>query len=71
MFNIVELMKQKTDYLYSPGQVLCFTSPELGINHAIIKCCNYNFKKGSVFQLYGNKNILLPQKRKEDPLYVT
>ena len=48
-----------TDYLYSPGQVLCFTSPRPGINHAIVKYCDYNFKKGSVFQLYGNKNMLI------------
>ena len=31
------------DYLYSPGQVSCFTSPGPGINHAIVKCCDYNF----------------------------
>ena len=38
-----------TEFLYFPGQVLCFIAPEPGINHAIIKCCHFDFKRGSVF----------------------
>ena len=36
------------EYLYSPAQVLCFTSPTIGVSHAIVKCCEYEFERGSV-----------------------
>ena len=40
---------RKREYLYSPGQILCFTSPKEGVYHAIVKCCDYAFERGSVF----------------------
>ena len=56
-----------TDYLYSPGQVLCFTSPGPGINHAIVKCCDYNFKKGSVFSTLWKQEYITSSKGKRKP----
>ena len=56
-----------TDYLYCPGQVLCFTSPGPGINHAIIKCCDYNFKKGFVFSTLWKQEYITSSKRKRRP----
>ena len=53
-----------TDYLYSPGQVLYFTFPRPGINHAIVKCCDYDFKKGSVFSTLWKQEYITSSKRK-------
>ena len=36
--------KQKSKFLYSPGQILYFMSPQDDTTHAIIKCCHYKFK---------------------------
>ena len=59
-----------TDYLYSPGQVLCFTSPGPGINHAIFKCCDYNCKKGSVFSTLWKQEYVNLSRENRRPLYV-
>ena len=54
-----------TDYLYSPGQVLSFTSPGPGIIHAIVKCCDYKFKKGSVFSTLWKQEYITSSKGKK------
>ena len=36
-------------YFYCPGQVLAFTNPKPGVFHAIVKCCEFAFEKGSIF----------------------
>ena len=53
-----------TDYLYSPGQVLCFTSPGSGINHAIVKCYDYNFKKACVFSTLWKIYFFIKKEKK-------
>ena len=55
-----------TNYLYFPGQVLCFSSPRPGIHHATLKYCDYDFKKGSVFSTLWQQEYvyLLRGKRK-------
>ena len=55
------------DYLYSPGQVLCFTSPGPGIIHTIVKCCGYDFKKRSIFLTLWKQEYIISSKGKRRP----
>ena len=45
-------------YLYSPGQILCFLTTDKGTNHAIVKCCDYEFERGSVFSNQWNQEYV-------------
>ena len=68
MLDILKLIKQQLQTLYSLGQVLCFISPEPGINHAIIKCCHFDFERGSVFStLWKQEFVNLTQRGNKRP----
>ena len=45
-------------YLYSPSQILCFLTTDKGTNHAIVKCCDYEFERGSVFSNLWNQEYV-------------
>ena len=45
----IDEARDDIDYLYAPAQLLGFVSLGDGVEHAIVRCCKFNFKKGSVF----------------------
>ena len=46
------------DFLYSPAKILCFTSPESKTIHAIIECCDFKFKRGSIISTEWKKAFI-------------
>ena len=59
--------KSKGKFLYSPGQIQCFISPKQGVYHAIVKCCNYKFSKGSVFSTKWKQEYIYHKSQKKVP----
>ena len=53
-------------FLYCPGQILCFVSPEPGVYHAILKSCDYRFQKCSVFTTLWKQAYEIPNPRRND-----
>ena len=56
--------KGKRKFLYSPGQIQCFISPKQGVYHAIVKCCNYKFSRGSVFSTEWKQEYIYHNRQK-------
>ena len=59
--------KEGGQYLYCPGQILCFVHGEADGYKAVVKCCEYRCTKGSVFSnswkqayIYPSRNVKLP-----------
>ena len=50
----------KKQFLYCPGQILAFVSPPEGGYHAIVKCCDYNFNRSSVFSTLWKQAYVYP-----------
>ena len=46
------------DFLYSPAKILCFTSPKPGTIHAIVECCDFKFKRGSIISTEWKKAFI-------------
>ena len=44
-----EKEEYKEHFLYSPAKILCFTNPQDEVFHAIVECCEFKFKRNSVF----------------------
>ena len=56
--------------LYAPAQILCFVCPNEDTTHAIVKCCDYEFSKSSVFTtLWKQAYVYPPNSRKRPYLY--
>ena len=57
-----ERKSDKQQFLYCPGQLLAFVSPRDGIYHAIVKCCDYNFNRSSVFSTLWKQAYVYPSR---------
>ena len=68
-FGEEERAKKNHRYLYCPGQILAFTNPEPNIFHAIVKCCNFSFERGSIFSTKWKSAVIYRSHSRHAYLY--
>jgi len=55
------------DFLYSPGRILCFTALENDTIHAIVECCDFKFKRGSIISTEWQKAYIYQGQNHKEP----